>query len=343
MVSTTESSMAWAEVVAHDAGFEFSDVIGFADGGPGGSCWRGGPWAATGRLHRTAVLRKPGGGARVLAVLDPAVHARYRAVVARVAPHVERSLGPEVAAGRCLPRRPGLAVEPWRPAWRRHRHHARRLGREAGPVLRMDVRDCFGSIQPEVVTEALARCGAGRTHTRELTTLLGRLRSEGNHGLPVGPEPSAVLANAVLGSADRVFRSLGLPFTRWCDDVAVGLRGTAPAVAMEAWADALRTIGLEPAAAKTRVDEGDGLPEASMRPAAGAPRGPRARGRRRAVPPSDAFEVAAAAGDEPDPFVARVMVAAAALTGGRGARTALRHVRRRAPYLCSTVEWGLRR
>src|SRR4051794_5917271 len=123
MVSTAESSDAWAEVVAHDARFEFPDVIGFADAAPDGRGWTAGPWAAAGRLHRPAVLEKPGGGARVLSVLDPAVHARYRALVGRVAGSIDRTLGREVSAGRILEggrsARSCLLLEPWRRAWRR--------------------------------------------------------------------------------------------------------------------------------------------------------------------------------------------------------------------------------
>src|SRR6476469_3705984 len=78
MGGTSGRSGAWAEVVAHDARFEFPDVIGYADGGSRGEHWRGGPWAGEGRVHRVAFLPKPNGASRRLAVLDPAVHARYR-------------------------------------------------------------------------------------------------------------------------------------------------------------------------------------------------------------------------------------------------------------------------
>jgi hypothetical protein len=342
-------------VVAHDARFEFPDVIGFADGGPGGGRWNAGPWAASGRMHRPATLAKRGGGVRVLAVLDPAVHARYRAAVATVAGAVERSLGPEVTAGRCVAHGRRLSIESWRPAWRRHLRRSRRVAAAAGHVLRMDIRDCFGTIEPEVVGQALRRAGAEPEDARRVTALLEGFRSDGVRGIPVGPEPSGVLANAVLARADLALRSLGLPFARWCDDVTIGLLGTDPAGARDAWAEALQGLGLGLATEKTRVDDAVRGPEPSMlavpagppieRGAAGRPPsaptpGSNRAGRRVAA---GVIELAAAAGDEPDPHVARAMVAAAALCGGRQARMALRHVRRRAPYLRSTVDWGLRR
>jgi len=358
MVSTTESSRVWAEVVEHDARFEFPDVIGYADGGPDGASWRAGPWVECGRVHRPAAMPKAGGGVRLLSVLDPAVHARYRSLVGRVADAVERALGPEVAAGRCLTRPRGLAVESWRPAWRRHARRVCRLAREAGPVLHMDVRDCFGSLDAEVIVELL-RAVAPRDDVRELSALLARFRSDGIRGLPVGPEPSAVLANVALAIGDRALRSLGVPFARWCDDVAVGLRGRDPSEAAEAWAAAIRPLGLMPALEKSRVVDSTAAGDVSMSvrlnessvltPAADLRRRHRPRraaGADHATAGADRsalLELAVTAPDEPDPHVARALVAAAALNGGRAARRALRHVRRRAPYLCSTIDWGLHR
>jgi hypothetical protein len=341
MVSVSATSRAWAEVVAHDARFEFPDAIGFADGGPGGSGWHGGPWAAEGRLHRLAVLPRRGGGVRTLAILDPAVHARYRALVARVAGPVERALGHQVDSARCAGLRPGLSIEAWRPAWRRHVRRVRRLAGRHGPAVRLDVRDCFGSLAAEVVVDAIGRAGAGPETIDALGALLDRFRADGIRGLPVGPEPSAVLANIVLGWVDRALGRLGLPFARWCDDVTVGLGGTDPAVAVEAWAAALGSLGLRPAEDKTRfVEAGDPI-------VASGPRGRAAvRAGRPRTPASSEGALsgrAVAAAEGPDPFVARVLVARLGQTGGREARRALRHIRATSPHLAATVDWGLRR
>src|SRR5206468_11491437 len=78
MVWMPDMSTAWREVQDHDRRrFEVADALGFADGGPDGRDWSGGPWAAEGRLHRPARIPKADGGTRVLCVLDPAFHARF--------------------------------------------------------------------------------------------------------------------------------------------------------------------------------------------------------------------------------------------------------------------------
>jgi hypothetical protein len=353
MGSTAESSRAWAEVVAHDARFEFPDVIGFAEGGPDGSAWRAGPWAAAGRLHRPVALAKRCGGDRVLSILDPVVHARYRALVARVAGSIERSLGPEVtaartpgaASGRRVAPGRGLALQAWRRAWRRHLLATSRMGAGEGPLIRLDVRDCFGSIRAEVVAESLGRCGVPSAESAELVELLGRFEADGVRGLPVGPEPSAVLANLALARADEALRTLGLPFVRWCDDVVVALRREDPAVAVEAWADALSPLGLEPAPEKCVVVAARDMPHSSMAlslEAAATPLGNRVAVHVGARASSLLVDRAVEAAEGPDPHLGRSLVALIGPSGGRRARTALRHLRRRAPHLASTVEWGLR-
>jgi hypothetical protein len=351
MISPPESITAWREVQEHDRRrFEAGDPIAFADGGPDGREWWGGPWAAEGRLHRPARIPRDGGGTRLLAVLDPAVHARYRELVARLAPAVDRSLGPEVGAARCLPRQGGLVLEPWRTAWRRHRWAVGALARRSGPALRVDVRDFFGSVELDPLCDALTRAGAGRGDVESLRALLHRFAADGIRGLPVGPEPSAVLANLALAEADRALTRLGLPFVRWCDDVTIGLGRTAPGDAVEAWAGALRPRGLHPAPEKTRLIEPGEQPAASWggRVSAGTPAekaGGTASRRPSSPPPPPAglLERAAALRDEPDPHVARSVVAGLATTGGGSARLALRHVLQRFPEHASVARWGLSR
>jgi hypothetical protein len=274
----------------------------------------------------------------VLAVLDPAVHAGYRSVVARVAAPVERSLGAEVVGGRCTPAGSRFAMEPWRSAWRRHQ---RRIEAIRGPALRLDVRDCFGSIRPEVVDAGLMACGVDREAARAVRELLVRFEASGIRGLPVGPEPSALLANAALAAADRALRALGLPFVRWCDDVTIALGSADPALVEQAWAAALAPLGLDPAPEKARVT-GPGEPLRTSGVAMTAASPPVAPTAAEIRSESYLAERAIAAADGPDPHAARTAVARLGGRGGRAIRSALRHVRRVAPHLSSTAEWGLR-
>ena len=137
---------------------------------------------------------------------------------ARSPARIERSLGPEVFAIRSRPRGAGWRLDPWAPARVAWRRTLRRAIREAagGTVFAVaDVRDCYGSISPETIRALL---GPEAAHA---VAVLRQLRQHGVRGLPVGPDPSAMLANAVLSRLDRAIRPHGVRFVRWVDDLVL--------------------------------------------------------------------------------------------------------------------------
>jgi Reverse transcriptase (RNA-dependent DNA polymerase) len=200
------------------------------------------------RPPRAEVIPKSGGGTRRLIRLDAADADTYRRLVARVAPAIERSLGPRVIANRVSG--PPLRLEDWRAA---HHRWRRAVGCGMGLRLRLDVADCFASIRPGIVTAALASLGA---EGDALSRFLHELAEHGVAGLPVGPEPSAVLANAVLHRLDVAIASTGAPHVRWVDDVIVVADGRREARrVLDAARRALEEIGLHPNAEKTLVED----------------------------------------------------------------------------------------
>jgi hypothetical protein len=121
-------------------------------------------------------------------------------------------------------------------------------------VIVSDVRDCYGSITAPAVLEALAILDVPSSTAAEIAAVLTELRNEGLRGLPVGPDPSAILANAVLAGADRAVRDAGARVLRWVDDVAIAGPDRRTTVrAFDAWAASLRAAGLTPHDGKTRL------------------------------------------------------------------------------------------
>ncbi len=197
------------------------------------------------------------GGVRWVAVPHPELAAAYAAAVSPVVPIVEAALPSAVLANRVARvRRVPAAVElePWERARARFRHRVRREAATAGCALMADVRDCYGSIRPAAVEAALEdlRCGRGRI--APVLRVLDRFAGAGVRGLPIGPAPSAVLANAVLLAVDRALAEGGWRHVRWVDDVIVFARDVGDAqAALARIAAALGTVGLALAASKTRV------------------------------------------------------------------------------------------
>jgi hypothetical protein len=194
-------------------------------------------------------LRRPGTEPRWLTDLDARTAAAYRRLVRRYARLIEASLDPGVIANRIDPRGT-LSLRASRRVWRRRLARATRPGARVA-VMSSDVYRCYPSVRPAAVGLALAECGVD-TAADELLHLLAKIARAGTPGLPVGPEPSAVLANAVLATADRAATRAGAQLYRWVDDVVlVGPDRTTVARAFDAWANGLRVVGLRPNESKT--------------------------------------------------------------------------------------------
>jgi hypothetical protein len=195
---------------------------------------------------------------RWLSLLDHPTEARYAAVVASVAPAIEALLGGEVVANRAALGTPsvGLLLRPWRPAREAFLRRAQQLALSAGAFVAADVRRCYPSMGPDLVGRTLHRLGCARGDVRGVTTMLEALDAAGVPGLPIGPNPSAVLANAVLAGADEALRAAGVRHLRWVDDVWIFAPGRPEAVAaLGSLARWLEGQGLSLAPEKTRMLE----------------------------------------------------------------------------------------
>lgn len=196
------------------------------------------------------------GGVRLLTMLDPATQGRYVSLVAAAAPAIEARLTPAVIANRVRQARvrpPRLELEPTAEARDRFVRMALALCR-APFVLVSDVENCYPAIAPEVVGAALERSGVRPPLVRELLGLLAELSPFGVRGLPVGPPPSAVLANAVLATVDEALAGAGRRHIRWVDDVWVAAASRTDAEETR-WMlrDALDGLGLRVSVRKTRI------------------------------------------------------------------------------------------
>jgi len=197
------------------------------------------------------------GGVRWMVRLDPGAAEAYASCVAPLVPFIEPALSPAVVANRVVAVSvdpPEIVLEAWRGARERFRRTVRNLATRAGAAVMADIRDCYGAIGPRAVRSTLERLGCP---TQEVVALLGTLGSfaaAGVRGLPVGPEPSAVLANAVLALVDERIAAAGWPHVRWVDDVVVFVADASDAPsALATVEEAARELGLDLAAQKTRV------------------------------------------------------------------------------------------
>jgi Reverse transcriptase (RNA-dependent DNA polymerase) len=195
-------------------------------------------------------IPKPGGGLRWLTQLDPAGHAEYREAVRPLAGRIERALGPEVLAIRTRPTPGGWRLASWGPAraaWHETLRSILRTATRGTTFAVADIHDCYGSISAETIAALL---GPEAAHAVDF---LRRVHERGVRGLPVGPDPSAVLANAALSEMDRAIRSTGARHLRWVDDVFLWGSGADVRHALRALDDVAARMGLALHAEKTRI------------------------------------------------------------------------------------------
>lgn len=195
---------------------------------------------------------KPGGGVRVITVLDPPTARRYAELVASATPAgrfgPDRAFGVGIAPGHL----PGE-----RARWARAVSRAVGLGAAVGS----DVRACFPSIGAEAVDVALSSARVDARDVASLQALLREISLAGTPGLPIGPTPSGALAETVLRVGDAVVRRSGGTIVRWVDDVVIAGPDRIVALrAFDAWARCLRELGLEPHDGKTHLLEGSSMP-----------------------------------------------------------------------------------
>ena len=169
---------------------------------------------------RSQVIAKPGGGTRLLTYLGERDRRLFDGAVAAVVPAVERELASGVMANRVRTGSPGVGLQPWANARRRFRREVAAAARSSGAVFVGDVVDCYASIPTVAVERALADLGVEADDVARVCDVLRSFEERGVRGLPVGPAPSAVLANAVLAPVDRALREAADgPVFRWVDDV----------------------------------------------------------------------------------------------------------------------------
>ena len=206
--------------------------------------------ASAPRVRFVRILRV--GGERRIAILDPTTRERYVRLVAGSAGALEERLSDAVVANRVRSWRlepPELRLRSWRMERRVFAARLSALARGAEAIAFADVRRCYASISAAMVGETLRWEGIETADALE--GLLRDLERAGVRGLPVGPAPSAVLANAVLSRVDRALEGAGIRHLRWVDDVVLAVED--PTGALQILRDALATAGLGLNDRKTRI------------------------------------------------------------------------------------------
>ncbi|CAG9243852.1 RNA-directed DNA polymerase [Paraburkholderia caribensis] len=164
---------------------------------------------------------KARGGYRVVHQLEPLDAIVYVALTHSVAEQIaEARMGPEVACSyRMSVDESSFFGEG--SGFNLYRARCEHLSGEYRYVLSTDISDFYNQIYLHRVGNAIESATGDRNAGLQIEQFITRLNNKASQGIPIGPAPSVVLAEAVMIDVDQHIQSMGLDHVRYVDDIRI--------------------------------------------------------------------------------------------------------------------------
>ncbi len=172
------------------------------------------------------LMPKPDGTFRVAKQLDPLDTLLYLAILYEIAPKIEGyrvSKDLKVACSYRIDIQPEGRVFQEENGWDDFHQRSKVLA-ESGKfscVLIIDIADFYNQASHHRIENVLELANITQERSKNIEGFLGSLTTKFSKGLPVGPIPSIILAEACLDDVDKRLLSKNLKFTRYVDDFRV--------------------------------------------------------------------------------------------------------------------------
>ncbi len=89
-------------------------------------------------------------------------------------------------------------------------------------ILATDITDFYNQIYLHRLNNAIEFADpALKNKAKDIELFLSRINGKTSQGIPVGPAASVVMSEALMTDVDQFLQGLGLPFTRYVDDIRV--------------------------------------------------------------------------------------------------------------------------
>jgi hypothetical protein len=183
------------------------------------------------------LLPKPGGGFRVAVQLDPLDSILYAALVYEAAEPIERSrveVSQRVACSYRVKIDAKGSFFTAEPGWKDFHQRSTELANSGYThVLLADIADFYNQVSLHRVESALHVAGVLGARVNTIHEFLLALNLKQSRGLPVGPIPSIVLAEALLTDVDSFLLRKGASHVRYVDDFRIFCRSRREAIALQ--------------------------------------------------------------------------------------------------------------
>lgn len=172
-------------------------------------------------LPRAIAWPKARGGYRVVHQLEPLDAIVYIALTHAVIDHIsEARMGPEVACSYRMDRDHSSFFSEGS-GFDLYRARCEQLSQEYSFVLSTDIADFYNQIYLHRVGNAIELATGDENAGFQLEQFITRLNNKASQGIPIGPAPSVVLAEAVMIDVDQLINSMGLDHVRYVDDIRI--------------------------------------------------------------------------------------------------------------------------
>ena len=89
-------------------------------------------------------------------------------------------------------------------------------------ILATDITDFYNQIYLHRLNNAIEFADPQlKNKAKDIESFLTRINGKTSQGIPVGPAASVVMAEALMTDIDQFIHGLGLPFTRYVDDIRI--------------------------------------------------------------------------------------------------------------------------
>lgn len=172
-------------------------------------------------LPRSIAWPKARGGYRVVHQLEPLDAIVYIALTHAVIDQISAArMGAEVACSYRIARDYSSFFSEGS-GFDRYRVRCEQLSQQYKFVLSTDIADFYNQIYLHRVGNAIESATGDAKAGLQLEQFITRLNNKASQGIPIGPAPSVVLAEAVMIDVDQLINSMGLDHVRYVDDIRI--------------------------------------------------------------------------------------------------------------------------
>lgn len=186
---------------------------------------------------RRILVPKPGGGFRVAVQLDPLDSIIYVALIYEAAELIEQNrvaAALRVACSFRVQLDPKGSFFPPTSGWPDfHQRSGELASGQYSHVLLADIADFYNQVYLHRVGNALELANVPRARAQNIERFLLTITAKQSRGLPVGPIPSILLAEATLNDVDTFLLRKGTPHVRYVDDFRIFCRSRQEAITIQ--------------------------------------------------------------------------------------------------------------